>query len=98
MKGKQRHRGWWKASCRGRQSQARKAQVVLAGWLAGWLAGGGGGGAKGAVVTGVSSVWRRTGGRRKRRAGSRVGGGLLGCGVWKCFAMADAILTRCWLV
>jgi len=66
-------------------------------WLAGWLAGGGGS-AKGVVVTGLSGVWRRAGGRRKRRAGNRVGGGLLGCGVWKCFAMTDAILTRCWVV
>ena len=91
MKGKQRHRGWWKASCRGQQSQARK---VLAGW-AGCL-----------VVEARRAWWSRgclafgvqAGGRRKRRAGNREGGSLLGCGVGKCFAMADAILTRCWLV
>ena len=52
----------------------------------------GSGCAKG-VVTGVFGVL--AGGRRKRRAGNSKGSVWLGCGDWKCFAMADAILTRC---
>ena len=68
-----------------------------AGW-AGWL------------VVGVDARrawWSRgclafDGVRAGRRSGNRVGGGLLGCGVWKCFAMAerdtDALLVGVELV
>lgn len=96
MKGKQRHRGWWIAFL-SRATKPSAQSAVLAG-LAGWL------------VVGVDARrawWSRgclafDGVRAGRRAGNRVGGGLLGCGVWKCFAMAerdtDALLVGVELV
>jgi hypothetical protein len=98
-KDKQRHRGWWIAFLSWPTKPSAQS-AVLAGWLVvvdaqrawwsrGWLA-----------FDGVRTGSRV--GRRKRRAGNRVGGGLLGCGVWKCFAMAerdtDALLVGVELV
>jgi hypothetical protein len=85
--GDQMYRAQWTASCQGRQSQARKAQS----WLA--LSGGGC-----CVVTGDLARGRAL--AAEADGAIATGGWCLGSGAAsaKCFAMADAILTRCWVV